>query len=62
LDRVELHNNGGIIDLRGVDQTLNKLYLTIEVNAKLDPSTGDPVWTSPITADLAIIVQPTLAS
>ncbi len=62
LDRVELHNNGGIIDLRGVDQTLNVLHLTLEVNAKLDPSTGDPVWTEPISADLAIVVQPTLAN
>ncbi|MDW3176604.1 MAG: hypothetical protein R8J94_04360 [Acidimicrobiia bacterium] len=62
LDRVELHNNGGVIDLRTVDQSLNVLYLTLEVNAKLDPTTGDPVWTEPISADLAIIVQPTLAN
>lgn len=62
LDRIELHNNGGIIDLRSVDQALDKLYLIIDVNAKIDPSTGDPMWTSPITADLAIIVQPTLSN
>lgn len=62
LDEVELHNNGGILDLRSVDASVDKLYLTIDVNAKLNPSTGDPVWTSPITADLAIIVQPTLAN
>ena len=62
LDRVELHNNGGIIDLAGVDQNLDMLYLTLDVNAKLDPDTGDPVWTEPITADLAIVVQPTLAN
>ncbi|MDW3176603.1 MAG: hypothetical protein R8J94_04355 [Acidimicrobiia bacterium] len=62
LDRVELHNNGGIIDLRTVDPSVNVLYLTLEVNAKLDPTTGDPVWTEPISADLAIIVQPTLAN
>ncbi len=62
LDRVELHNNGGIIDLRGVNSSVDVLHLTLEVNAKLNPSTGDPVWTEPITADLAIIVQPTLAN
>jgi hypothetical protein len=62
LDRVELHNNGGILDLSEVDQSLNVLYLTLDVNAKLNPSTGDPMWTSPITADLAIVVQPTLAN
>jgi len=59
LDRVELHNNGGILDLTGVESDVDVLHLTLEVNAKLNPSTGDPVWTEPNSADDAINDQPT---
>ncbi len=59
LDKIPLHLNDGYIDLSGVDESKNVLYLVLEVDAKLGAD-GKPVWQSPITADLAIIVQPTL--
>ena len=59
LDYVNLLDNGGILDLSSVDQANNVLYLLLEVEAKLGAD-GKPVWQSPITADLQIVVQPTL--
>ena len=59
LDRVALHENGGVLDLTGVDQTLSSLWLEIDVDAKLDEN-GDPIWTETQYADLQIDVQPTL--
>jgi hypothetical protein len=58
---VNLVATDGILDLGTVDSSHDRLFLTLEVDAKLDID-GVPVWTSPITADLAVIVQPTLSN
>jgi len=61
LNAVDLVATGGVLDLGTVDPSYNRLFLTLEVDAKLDID-GVPVWTSPITADLALIVQLTLSN
>lgn len=61
LNAVDLVASDGILDLGTVDASNDRLFLTLEVDAKLDIA-GVPLWTSPITADLAVIVQPTLSN
>ena len=61
LDRVPLHLNGGVLDLTQVDQTLDSLWLEIDVDAKLNDE-GDVIWENEFRADLQIDVQPTLTN
>ncbi len=61
LDYIPLHENGGVIDLTGVDQTAPHLWLAIDVNAKLGDD-GNPIWQDTFNADLQIDVQPTLTN
>ncbi len=62
LDRVPLHLNGGVINLSNVPDSVDRLFLNLEVTAAIDLSTGLPEWTEPIDADLQISVQPTLTN
>ncbi len=57
--QVDLIATGGTLDLSTVDQSYAYLTLVLEVDSKLD-AFGDPQWSTPYTADLAVIVQPTL--
>ena len=59
VDDVDLLANGGVIDLAGVDPNIDVLHLLLIVETKLKTD-GTPVFESPITADLQIVVQPTL--
>ncbi len=58
LDNEDLVANGGIMDLGGASPAADELKLKLVVNAKLED--GKPIWTEPITADLELVVQPTL--
>ena len=58
-NQVDLFATGGQLDLANVDQSYAYLTLVLEVQSKLDVN-GDPQWSNPYTADLAVVVQPTL--
>lgn len=58
LDNFDALANNGVLDLTGVDQNIDMLYLELGVEARL--VNGQPLWEEPITADLQIVVQPTL--
>ena len=60
-NQVDLLASGGQLDLANVDQSYGFLTLVLEVQSKLDVN-GDPQWSNPYTADLAVVVQPTLSS
>lgn len=61
LEDFDLLAAGGWMDLGNADPTVPYLNLRLDVESKLDGS-GEPLWTEPITADLSLIVQPTLAN
>ena len=58
-NQLDLMASGGQLDLSGVDPSYAYLTLVLEVQSKLDVN-GDPQWSNPYTADLAVVVQPTL--
>lgn len=59
IERIPVHSNGGVIDLTNIDQSLTGLWLTLEVNARINPD-GSSAFTERVDAVLEIDVQPTL--
>ncbi len=59
LTDVDLIAEGGVLDLSPADPNADFLWLKLEVKSRLNLD-GTPVWTDPITADLQLVVQPTL--
>jgi len=58
---IDLLANGGELNLSEAPDTEPFLVLNLVVNARIDPSTGDPMWTNQEFIDLELLVQATLA-
>ena len=76
IDAVDLHTTGtdGLLDLTNImdsdivettvedGETVPVVYLTLELDSAIDPLTGQAEFSQPVTANLEIVVQPTLTS
>ncbi|NNC81848.1 MAG: hypothetical protein HKN94_17030 [Acidimicrobiales bacterium] len=58
---IDILATGGELDLSAAPVSEPFLVLNLVVNARIDPATGDPMWTNQEFVDLELLVQATLS-